>query len=47
MTLKGGSIAEDFQKLVEDYVCTRYGEGGVLRRTTALKTRTIPVKPVA
>ena len=47
VTLKGDTIAEDFQKLVEDYVCTRYGEGGALRRTTAPRTRTIPVKPVA
>ena len=47
VTLKGDTIAEDFQKLVEDYVCTRYGEGGALRRTTVPRTRTIPVKPVA
>jgi (E)-4-hydroxy-3-methylbut-2-enyl-diphosphate synthase len=47
VTLKGDTIAEDFQKLVEDYVCTRYGEGGALRRTTAPRARTIPVKPVA
>ena len=44
VTLKGDAIAEDFQKLLEDYVSTRYGVGGVLRRTTA--PRTIPVKPV-
>jgi len=46
VTLKGDTIAEDFQKLVEDYVSTRYGEGGALRQATAGKTRTIPVKPV-
>src|SRR3970040_1972718 len=40
VTLKGDTIAEDFQKLVADYVSTRYGVGGALRRTTA--TRTIP-----
>ena len=46
VTLKGDTIAEDFQKLVEDYVSTRYGEGGALRQATAGKTRTIPVKQV-
>ncbi len=46
VTLKGDAIAEDFQKLVEDYVCARYGEGGKLRRASAGGTRTIPVKSV-
>jgi (E)-4-hydroxy-3-methylbut-2-enyl-diphosphate synthase len=44
VTLKGDAIAEDFQKLVEDYVRTRYGEGGVGHRVQA--GRTIPVKSV-
>jgi (E)-4-hydroxy-3-methylbut-2-enyl-diphosphate synthase len=35
VTLKGEAIAEEFQKLVEDYVSTRYGDGGRLRRATA------------
>ena len=49
VTLKGDTIAEDFQKLVEDYVCTRYGEGGALRqaRASGSGTRTIPLKSVA
>jgi (E)-4-hydroxy-3-methylbut-2-enyl-diphosphate synthase len=49
VTLKGDTIAEDFQKLVEDYVCTRYGEGGKLRQESAggSGNRTIPVKSVA
>ena len=46
VTLKGDTIAEDFQKLVADYVSTRYGVGGALRRTIAPKPRTIPVKAV-
>ena len=46
VTLKGDTIAEDFQSLVAEYVSTRYGEGGALRRATSPKTRTIPVKPV-
>ena len=46
VTLKGESIAEDFQKLVEDYVRTRYGEGGPLRRAAEDKPRTISVKAV-
>jgi len=49
VTLKGELIAEDFQKLVEEYVSTRYGEGGTLRaaRTVRSGNRTIPVKSVA
>jgi (E)-4-hydroxy-3-methylbut-2-enyl-diphosphate synthase len=46
VTLKGDKIAEDFQKLVEDYVRTRYGEGGALRQASASGKRTIPVKSV-
>jgi (E)-4-hydroxy-3-methylbut-2-enyl-diphosphate synthase len=49
VTLKGDTIAEDFQKLVEDYVCTRYGEGGKLRQASASNSgnRTIPVTSIA
>jgi (E)-4-hydroxy-3-methylbut-2-enyl-diphosphate synthase len=32
VTLKGEAIAEEFQAIVEDYVKTRYAEGGALRR---------------
>ncbi|HEY6721980.1 MAG TPA: flavodoxin-dependent (E)-4-hydroxy-3-methylbut-2-enyl-diphosphate synthase [Burkholderiales bacterium] len=44
VTLKGERIAEEFQKLVEEYVRTTYGEGGRLRRDTPEKKRTIPIK---
>ena len=46
VTLKGETIAEEFQKLVEDYVRTRYGEGGRLRREAEEKPGTISVKAV-
>ena len=46
VTLKGGAIAEEFERLVENYVASRYGEGGVLRKA-ASRNRTISVKPVA
>ena len=46
VTLKGDTIAEDFQKLVEDYVATRYGSGGTLRRAGGARAMTIPVKPI-
>jgi (E)-4-hydroxy-3-methylbut-2-enyl-diphosphate synthase len=39
VTLKGEGIAEDFQAIVDDYVRTRYGEGGSLRR----QSRVIPL----
>jgi len=42
VTLKGDAIAEEFQKLVEEYVRTRYGEDGRLRRRDAAKT--VPIK---
>ena len=45
VTLKGGAIAEEFQKLLEEYVRARYGEGGSKRRRTAGKT--IPLRPAA
>jgi (E)-4-hydroxy-3-methylbut-2-enyl-diphosphate synthase len=35
VTLKGESIAEDFQRIVEEYVRTTYGPGGRGRRATA------------
>jgi (E)-4-hydroxy-3-methylbut-2-enyl-diphosphate synthase len=44
VTLKGERIAEEFQRLVEDYVRTRYGEGGRLRRDAPDKKRNIPIK---
>ncbi len=40
VTLKGDNIADAFQDIVNDYVKTRYGEGGSKRR------RTIALKPV-
>ena len=43
VTLKGGRIAEEFQQLVEEYVCTTYGEGGRLRRDAQNK-RSVPIK---
>ncbi len=42
VTLKGEGIAEEFQRLVEQYVRTTYGEGGRLRRREPRKT--IPIK---
>nr|WP_294867786.1 flavodoxin-dependent (E)-4-hydroxy-3-methylbut-2-enyl-diphosphate synthase [uncultured Pseudogulbenkiania sp.] len=44
VTLKGDTIAADFKALVDDYVRTRYGEGGAKRREAAV--RTIPIKTV-
>ena len=40
VTLKGDAIATDFQAIVDDYVRTRYSEGGSKRR------KTIPLKAV-
>lgn len=40
VTLKGERVAEEFQVIVEDYVKTRYGEGGSKRRTASQ----IPIK---
>ncbi len=42
VTLKGEGIAEEFQRLVEQYVRTTYGEGGRLRRGEPRKA--IPIK---
>ena len=42
VTLKGETIAEEFQAIVEDYVQTHYAEGGALRR----EHKIIPLKAV-
>ncbi len=42
VTLKGEHVAEEFQAIVEDYVKTRYAEGGAKRRETI----TIPLKQI-
>ncbi|WP_144372387.1 flavodoxin-dependent (E)-4-hydroxy-3-methylbut-2-enyl-diphosphate synthase [Vogesella urethralis] len=42
VTLKGDNIAQDFRAIVENYVQTRYGEGGAKRREGV--TRTIPIR---
>ncbi|MFN4237121.1 MAG: flavodoxin-dependent (E)-4-hydroxy-3-methylbut-2-enyl-diphosphate synthase [Vogesella sp.] len=42
VTLKGDNIAQDFRAIVENYVQTRYGEGGTKRREGV--TRTIPIR---
>jgi (E)-4-hydroxy-3-methylbut-2-enyl-diphosphate synthase len=42
VTLKGDKIAEEFQRLVEDYVQTHYAEGGKLRHVRSI----IPLKAV-
>jgi len=45
VTLKGEHIAAEFLALVDDYVHTRYCEGGAKRREVV--ARTIPIKPLA
>jgi (E)-4-hydroxy-3-methylbut-2-enyl-diphosphate synthase len=40
VTLKGASIAEEFQRIVEEYVCTTYGPGGRGRRAAASPSET-------
>jgi (E)-4-hydroxy-3-methylbut-2-enyl-diphosphate synthase len=42
VTLKGETIAEDFQKIVDAYVQSRYGAGGTA--AAAKKSKTIPIK---
>lgn len=42
VTLKGERIAEEFKALVDDYVTSRYGEGGAKRREAA--PRVIPIR---
>jgi (E)-4-hydroxy-3-methylbut-2-enyl-diphosphate synthase len=45
VTLKGDAIAEDFQRIVDDYVRTTYGPDGRLRRDEAKPARReIPIK---
>jgi (E)-4-hydroxy-3-methylbut-2-enyl-diphosphate synthase len=44
VTLKGDHIAAEFTAIVDNYVKTRYGEGGAKRRENA--SRTIPIQPV-
>jgi (E)-4-hydroxy-3-methylbut-2-enyl-diphosphate synthase len=45
VTLKGNSIAEEFQAIVEDYVRRNYGEGGGRRvEPEGVPARTIPIK---
>jgi (E)-4-hydroxy-3-methylbut-2-enyl-diphosphate synthase len=43
VTLKGDHIAQEFTALVDDYVKTRYCEGGAKRREV---NKTIPIRPV-
>jgi (E)-4-hydroxy-3-methylbut-2-enyl-diphosphate synthase len=42
VTLKGGDIARDFQKIVDDYVRSHYGAGGAA--SAVEKSKTIPIK---
>jgi (E)-4-hydroxy-3-methylbut-2-enyl-diphosphate synthase len=44
VTLKGERIAEEFQRLVEEYVRATYGEGGRLRRSAPPKKTSIQIK---
>ena len=44
VTLKGDNIASEFKAIVDNYVQTRYGEGGAKRREVV--ARTIPIKSV-
>jgi hypothetical protein len=39
VTLKGEGIADEFQRIVADYVASRYGEGGPKRR------KIVPIQP--
>jgi (E)-4-hydroxy-3-methylbut-2-enyl-diphosphate synthase len=41
VTLKGDSIARDFQKIVDDYVRSHYGAGGA---SATAPNKTIPIK---
>lgn len=40
VTLKGGNIAAEFKAIVDDYVSSRFGEGGTRRKSV----RAIPIK---
>lgn len=46
VTLKGASIAREFQVIVERYVANHYGEGGAGRRSISKIKREIQVKSV-
>lgn len=46
VTLKGATIAAEFQAIVERYVASRYGEGGAGRRLPAERVKTIPITAV-
>ncbi len=43
VTLKGDTIADDFQKIVEEYVRSHYGAGGAAAAVSK-KSKTIPIK---
>jgi (E)-4-hydroxy-3-methylbut-2-enyl-diphosphate synthase len=43
VTLKGDTIAEDFQNIVDDYVRSHYGAGAAGAAATK-ETKTIPIK---
>ncbi|GAB7125641.1 flavodoxin-dependent (E)-4-hydroxy-3-methylbut-2-enyl-diphosphate synthase [Silvimonas sp. JCM 19000] len=45
VTLKGDRVTEEFLAIVQDYVVTRYQEGGAKRRETAAP-RSIPLKQI-
>ncbi|WP_432721063.1 flavodoxin-dependent (E)-4-hydroxy-3-methylbut-2-enyl-diphosphate synthase [Jeongeupia wiesaeckerbachi] len=45
VTLKGEQVAEEFQAIVEHYVVSNYGDGGVKRRAVAT-AKTIPLQPI-
>lgn len=44
VTLKGEKIAEEFQSIIDEYVVSRFGEGGDRRQPSS--TTVIPIKPV-
>ncbi len=46
VTLKGDNIADDFKKIVDDYVAINYAEGGKNRLSTATK-KVIKIKSLA
>ena len=46
VTLKGDSIAEDFQQLIERYVQNRYGQGARTNSDNETSKTTIPIKAV-
>jgi (E)-4-hydroxy-3-methylbut-2-enyl-diphosphate synthase len=44
VTLKGGAIAEDFKKIVDDNVRSNYGAAGVVGAGATKESKTIPIK---